>query len=924
MSDLPPGFTLEEGEADLPAGFTLEAPTPATQGAPQEDIDRAASLRQRAAALPRMRADVRPSEEAAMLAAERERTTALGQAQLLERGIKIGEAPVQARVRAGLGLNRLQGYRSALGPDFDVEEVTTEGPYKGEIIFRRKGDQQWQTVRQPEGFMQPLDVGARYRDILSLQESVLPEVMGAIGGAVGASVRTAIPGLRNPIVPAVIGSGALRLPFEIRRLKRGQEQGVVPKDLSDSDIFVAALNETWPQALGEGAGVALYSMMRMGAARGMPDLSGITPRQFEAALQEARRRAGEAGSQTLTVGDIFAVMSDPQVAERIGVSPGAAQTLASFFKTAEDKIASTVRIPQQREFQERAIARERAAGQAVERELPEGVAPVAQDIRQMGEAVERAAPGIEEAQAMLRGVAPTAPTSVQDLGERVTETLRKAEQGEKDVVQRVYQRIGADAAGTTQTADNTIKLLDEFGTEFQTRIFPSLTEDNKRLVTEGLSRLTAETPAADPTQPATRAAIDVNFDQYQKAISDIRRAIRNSYKGEWSGEIDQLARIEESLIADRDVLLRRTAGGQQSIADLNAADQEWARLKNTFRRAKVADAFKINPKMSRAETAEDFLDSVSMNADTANALMPYLQPREKQEIRGMLTLQLSELARAYGRGREIRQATLEKAINSPDSAVGVFFSPGERAQLTNAARLQDIRQKIGIPNNGRLEDWFDGFYESKSVTQAENVFRRLGLDPANAPVADAIRAMMRQRLYDDLTVEGPQKTRILNTQKFAEMMRDPRQAQWLNVTLGPSFASRMRMVEEATRTMFPDAPRLNMGDEPLGSTQLYQDIKRGIRAFVGVLSPESRTLTYVMQTARGEMRDRIARAVLDPEYFQRIMTRARNTAGGRVTAATIGGVLMEGDLADSSGKTWASDLPVKWSDNISNMIGTRQ
>ena len=115
-----------------------------------------------------------------------------------------------------------------------------------------------------------------------------------------------------------------------------------------------------------------------------------------------------------------------------------------------------------------------------------------------------------------------------------------------------------------------------------------------------------------------------------------------------------------------------------------------------------------------------------------------------------------------------------------------------------------------------------------------------------------------------------------------------------------------------------------MGHEPLGPTFAYQDIKRGIRAFVGVLSPEARTLTYVMQTARGEMRDRIARAVLDPEYFQRIMTRARNTAGGRITAATIGGVLMEEDLADSSGKTWASDLPVKWSDNISNMIGTRQ
>lgn len=923
MSDLPPGFTLEEDNTGLPAGFTLE---PAASSA---DIEKAAALRREVSMLPRMRPGVRPSEEAAMLAADRERTTALGQAQLLERGVRIGEAPMQARIKSGLGLNRLQGYRSALGPDFEVEELQTEGPYKGEIIFRRKGEQQWQTVRQPEGFMQPLDVGARYRDIRSLEESALPEIMGGIGGAVGAGMRARIPGFRNPVITAVLGAATLRLPFEMRRLERGQQQGVVPKDLSASDIFVAALNETWPQALGEGAGVALYSLMRMGAARGMPDLSGITPQQFEAAAQEARRRAGQAGSQTLTVGDIFAVMSDPQVAQRIKVSPNSAQALASFFKTAEDKIAATVRIPQQRTFQERAIQRERAAGEMLAAELPEGPGGVAPNVRAMGQAVEAAAPGVEEAQGMLRAVAPTPPVSAQDLGERVTEAIKTAERTQQRVVKDVYNRIAGDASAVVSPAEETGKVIESLSEDFKTRIFPALTSDTKKLVAEGLNSLfrTRELgfmPDSEFTFPPARELTDITFDQYAKAITDIRAAIRKAYKGDWDGPIPQLSDIEDALVADRAKLLSRLPNGQQLINELDAADADWARLKNVFRRAKVAEAFRINPKMARAETAEDFVESVSMNAETAQAVLPYLAAREKEELRGMLALQLSELARSYGKGREIRQSVLERAINNPDSAVGVLFTPAERAQLTNAARLQDLRQAIGIPNQGRLEDWFNNFYETKSITQAESVFRRLQLNPANAPVADAIRGMMRMRLYDDLTTKGPQGGNILDTDKLTAMLKDPKQAQWLVATLGPSFAGRMRMVAESTQTMFPNVPRLNMGDEPLGPTGAYQDIKRLGRAFIGVLRPESRALTYVMETARGEMRDRIARAVLDPEYFQRIMTRARNTAGGRATAATIGGILKEEDLADPSGKTWASDLPGKWSENISNMIGAKQ
>lgn len=236
--------------------------------------------------------------------------------------------------------------------------------------------------------------------------------------------------------------------------------------------------------------------------------------------------------------------------------------------------------------------------------------------------------------------------------------------------------------------------------------------------------------------------------------------------------------------------------------------------------------------------------------------------------------------------------------------------------------MQEIRRAVGIPADGTLSSWFDGFYEKKSIEQADAVFRRLALDPRNAGVADAIRGMMRKRIYDDITKIGEQGVaRIVDTDKLGKMLEDPKQAQWLARSLGPDFAARLRLVGEATATMFPNVARLATGEEPVGGGLLLEGARRIGRTVVGVLSPESRALTYALQTARGEMRDRIARAILDPKYFQRIMTRSRDTPGARSRAAAIGAVLNEPDIGDPSGKTWAHDLPAVWSEHASRMIG---
>jgi hypothetical protein len=879
---------------------------------PQEESPRAASIRREMFALgpdlgpPDMR--MRPSESRLAMQQQAERQRGVQELQLEQEGVRIGEAPVEARVKSGLGISRAQGYQSALGPDYQVREIKSEGPLQGEVVFRKEGEQGWTTVRDPSPLLSPMDFGARARDIQSLQYSAIPEAIGAAGGALGAASR--FPGVATrPLLMAPTLGGLARFYAETKRMQEGRRQGIITPDISDAEINAVALNEAFGQAIGEFGGVVLYSAFKGLRGRGLPDLGDLTPVQLQAGIDSLKQKLGPEGAKLITIGDILSEIGHPA---------------ASIFKSGEEKAARTSGAMLQPDFANRLAAKEQFSGQQLQQVIPEGATPARVDVEQLGRSVEAAAPGIEEFGAATRAV-PGAqpPSSAANLGERVVQTLRDAERAGQEAIQKVYQRLSGTVGDVGELPTATGKTIEEMGKDFGTRIFPSLSDDQKKLVADAGRTLYRETPGGflpddEVFTPGGRELKEISFLQYQKAISDIRRAIRLGYKGEWSGELGQLDTLERALIADRDRLLMKTMG-PDSVKELNDADAGWAALKNTFRRAKLAEAFKVSPKLARSETSEDFLGDLSMDFDTAQAVKPYLQGRELAEVRGMLMLQLSELGVAYGRGREIRQGVLERAINASDSPIGVFFNQAERKGLNSGAKLQEIRKAIGVADRQDFGSWFDSFYSAKNIGQADALYRRLASNPANAPVADAIRSMVRQRVYDDLSTKGSQNVaKVLDVDKFESLVRDPRQLQWLERSLGPDFAARLGMVSEATRALFPAGQRVNLGAETKAASVTMEAIRRGSRAVVGVLSPKARALTYALNVANADMKQRIARAVLDPEYFTRLMRQSRSTAGGRVTATTLGAALNENEFGDTN--VWWSDLPGKWSENVSRMM----
>lgn len=315
--------------------------------------------------------------------------------------------------------------------------------------------------------------------------------------------------------------------------------------------------------------------------------------------------------------------------------------------------------------------------------------------------------------------------------------------------------------------------------------------------------------------------------------------------------------------------------------------------------------------MASAKNAEDVLDSLTMDLATAQQIDKYISQKERDGIRAMLQMQLSDLGAAYGKaGNEIRDAVLQRAINSQDSPLRVFFSDAERKYMFEQANLQKIRRQMGVAENESMSQWIDKFYSNMNIEQADAVFKRLSKDPSLAPVADALKTMVRQKLYDDLSTEGTTKTaRILDVDKLQKMLANPGSERWLNMVLDPGFATRLREVANATRAVLPDVQKLNLPEGDKASGSAVMALLKGARTMLGPMSNESRYTTAGLRLASGAMQQRMARAILDPEYFAKLIGVAQDKATGRMTAATLGAALMEDKIGDKTDRgNWFSEV----------------
>lgn len=472
MSDLPPGFTLEEGEADLPTGFTLEAPPPATAPAAQQETPEARRDRLRSAAMGAafepMDTFGRPPEASPTLfgiPGSREQIAATEEARIAERKrvveglanlrpaidaatrelgapVQIGQAPFRAQVGASFSPSGTVARPfEQLMPDYEFRTISTPGPLQGQQVYRRKGSNDpFTTVENP--------LLATGREVAAAVPGMAPGlVLGAAGGIAGTILeRAGFP--RGGIIGAGFGTGAGeavrqtigRRGFGINPLPPGMtEEQAVQQGLMEraggltraeaSGIVTEGIIGSAAQGIGNAITGLVKAFRRAGTAR-------IDPDQYAANMEVIRKALANA------VG--------PDEADRALQRVTAADMAASMEQGAvlEAQVERLRRSGQGDAFRRAEAEKERYLVKLA-RKLLNADERQTQNLTSLGQAVQRAAPEVPpetplppDRAAVLQQAEATREQQMQRMGVSALEELTRGRAATSE------RRVGETVAGT--------------------------------------------------------------------------------------------------------------------------------------------------------------------------------------------------------------------------------------------------------------------------------------------------------------------------------------------------------------------------------------------------------------------------------------------------------------------------------------------
>lgn len=784
--------------------------------------------------------------------------------QMAAEGIVPGEAPSAAREAAGFALDDLTGYQRALGPDFEVRRAESAGPLRGEILFRKKGTREWQSVR---GAGQG---GISQGDIRSIIGEVYPTLGGMGGGAAGAALPVA------PGVGAITMAGLGAYAGEIMRLNEGKKRGVVPAETSDFDIMLSAMKRAGLEALGTAGGIAAYRVWKALARRGMPDL-GMNEDEVLRRLEAARKKLPAEGRDLLTTGDIVADTPDGAVV----------RAMEDKLATQADEFGVAMRANRQ--------AKETLTRDMLQRELPPD--PSLPTGAEVGERVAKAAPNPETALRYTMGGGPEIHPDNPQIGKLARGAVARAEESAKAIPREKFEDVSAAMRGQAinpANADDTIRALEATLDE---RVFQKLSEEDSNLLKRWFDEAYVTIGKNERGEPI-KALRPLDFDQIQNGLARIRQAKRNAYKGQWNGELETLDQIEQALIKDRDELLAAAPRGSHWKNVLSGAETQWRDLNTQFRRSLVGDFLRHRSGGAEALPGTRVTARLFNDPETS-ALVGKIVSRpgyeqERAAIRGMLRWEANTAAKA-GQG-EVSEQGIQNFVRQNQQILSNFFTPNEVNRLFNVASLQRTRRAMGIGPDMNFGKWFDSFWKDANDKNAQIVMDRLRqLDPQTAL---AVQGMTRQRIFDMITVEGKEATgRTMDPARFEKFIAEPGRAEWLARVMDPGLGSRLRAINEAVRTLIPASQRVNLGAGGSGADTVFAGLKKAGRLGLGILSREARIYNSLLGLAEDRVRRRAAEALLDPQRFAALVRAGRESPGGRMSAVALGQALLGDNLA---------------------------
>lgn len=818
--------------------------------------------------------------------------------------IKFGGLPIADVAKLGLGRNLEEASRGIVEQLFGADAAKTVKIVKPEgtkadqngqkaeslqpyAIFKRSPDSPYETVFDPR----QVTAGGAAASAIEASPSMVAGTIGGVGGS-----------FISPIVGTAIGTGVASAIADYGRLAAGQKLGVIPQNVPDSELVMEAMKRGGLDALFSAGGqIALGIILKYAKRGGVPDV-GMAVREIEdlirsgqIVLRGTERTLGlpENTLQT-TVGSLLSRSPHGAVVQELeralATTPGEG---GAMLRAQMDAVRAGKEAMQAApgafgaNFETTALLGTRMSpsqlGEKIARIAPGSPAEVEQTISRMA----RARPANPQYGPAVPFVDPTDPTA----GSSVVNALANAEEAAKArvgyVLQDVRNVVGGKSTGPATNARTAA--LDEQARGELNRI-SALDQSDQKVISDFLDNL-------------KKKGVNFTYDEYKVTLESLRRAIRKAYGaqgGQDAPNVTTLLRLEESLSADRDELVK-SIGGKFLVDKIRTAESQYREIMDGFRRTK------LNQFIGETARGADIIGDASIGARilrdpesaqlVSNIVNSQSFPIEREQIRSMLRF---ELARAGGfleakpGPGSINAAAYAKYLEDKRPILKQFFSDSEISGLKSiGAWSQRMRRLFGVEDLKGMQNWFDDFWKASDGAQAKELMNRLSRYDRNNPgdgMVDTVRAYMRNRMASEITDPPvrPGDMPMVNKDKlFNFLQKHPNRIEWIDAVIDPQFSSRMRAIHQALLQLEPPASGVTVGAAGTVGRRELTEAQKAKTIVFGTLNRVAAFVNRQINSAVPSIQKKFARAMVDPDYFMMLVKAGERTAGRTGTANAL-------------------------------------
>ena len=854
------------------------------------------------------------------------------QTEIKRLNLRIGELPVGTQTKAGTGLSEFEAYKTILGPNVEVRKIPT-GPLEGLVVYRRPGEEQFTTVTDPN---KTISAGRLAKGAVEFAPGV-----GGVAGSIGGGALGAFGGPGLATAGTIGGAGIGGATAEAARLIAGVKSGAIDleKDATPKDLAVRAALAGGLEALGAAGGIMILRAVKSLFLRaGLPDPGNVDELFKEIQKRrdivrqtasidpaEAERLAGQMTTGRLTAETPVGkeLLATEQYLE--GMQGPAARTLTQRTADIEQTIGRLQESPRALGGREAATPESTGfvppsvVGTQVEKTAPDALAATMQQMEKT--AAQPAASAIATRTAAPQATPFIDPADVKT-SEQLRSTLETLEFNLSRIAGDVIESAKQRGIALESLAPQTLSRLNAEVDRIQANLAQPLNEPTKNAVNAILRRLTPEEETVDPALAALRQSLGapatkppepvrINYNNIEQTLRVIRQeedAFVRGVGGERTVDQGVLRGIKKALIEDRNEALRLLPNGKKIVADLTAAEKVYAQVKQQFWEGRVRNYIAVNSKGGDAIADEMFVKRLLRDpagaAEIARIFQTYGQTADRELVRSAMRWDLAKAAGAWNAksARDVNQEALNNYIRDNQAVLQNFFSEKELAGFNNIAGwAQGIRRVLGVEGGQDPSKWFTSFYEAGNPQQAAAAMARFRRYDANNPgsnLADTVQAYVKNRIITEASEPKPDGTRVLDARKVLNILeaKDKSRYEWFASVMDKEFPQRLRQLANAVQIAKPDAP-----GKAAGRAQIEPGVEEAKRVLPYIFAPLTRAGTIVRRALLNfseSQREKVAKAMLDPEYYRYLVERGRITPGA-ATKAGAGGAAAASALADA-------------------------